>query len=95
MKVNELKPGMNNVNLKGKLSVLKEPREIMTKFGTTVDLIEATFEDETGSIRLTLWGKQAEGLEEGQEVEIVGGFTKEFRDEIQLGIGKTGSVKAA
>jgi replication factor A1 len=95
MNVSELKPGMNNVSIKGKLSELKEPREIQTKFGTTVDLIEAMFEDESGSIKLTLWGKQADGLEEGQEVEITGGFTKEFREELQLGIGKTGSIKTA
>jgi replication factor A1 len=93
MNISELKPGMNNVNIKAKISELKEPREIMTKFGTTIDLTEATLEDESGTIRLALWGKQSEGLEEGQEVEVVGGFTKEFRDEIQLGIGKTGSIK--
>jgi replication factor A1 len=92
MNIAELKPGMNTVNLKAKISELKEPREIMTKFGTTIDLIEATLEDDSGSIKLTLWGKQAEGLEEGQEVEIKGGFTKEFRDELQLGIGKAGSI---
>ena len=57
MNVSELKPGMNDVSLKGKLSEIKEPREVQTKFGTTVELIEATFEDESGSIRLTLWGK--------------------------------------
>lgn len=93
MNISELKPGMNNVNIKAKISELKEPREIMTKFGTTIDLTEATLEDESGTIRLALWGKQSEGLEEGQEVEVAGGFTKEFRDEIQLGIGKTGSIK--
>ena len=93
MKINELKSGMNDVNIKAKIAELKEPREVNTKFGTTVVLTEATLEDDSGSIRLTLWGEQADNLEEGQEVEIVNGFTKDFRDEIQLGIGKRGSVK--
>lgn len=93
MKINELKPGMNNVSIKAKITDLKDPREIMTKFGTTTTLSEATLEDETGSVKLTLWGKQAEGLENDQEVEIVGGFTKEFRDELQLGIGRNGTIK--
>ena len=93
MQINELKPAMNEVNIKAKIIELKEPREVMTKFGTSTTLIEATLEDETGTIKLTLWGKQAEGLEEGSEIEINGGFTKEFRDELQLGIGKKGSIK--
>lgn len=93
MQINELKPAMNEVNIKAKIVELKEPREVMTKFGTATTLIEATLEDETGTIKLTLWGKQADELEEGNEVEITGGFTKEFRDELQLGLGKKGSIK--
>ena len=93
MQISELKPAMNEVNLKAKIIELKEPREVMTKFGTSTTLIEATLEDESGTIKLTLWGKQADELEEGNEIEIIGGFTKEFRDELQLGLGKKGSIK--
>jgi len=94
MQISDLKPAMNEVNLKAKIIELKEPREVMTKFGTATTSTEATLEDETGTIKLTLWGKQADELEEGSEVEITGGFTKEFRDELQLGLGKKGSIKA-
>ena len=93
MQINELKPTMNEVSLKAKIIELKEPREVMTKFGTSTTLTEATLEDESGTIKLTLWGKQADELEEGSEIEIIGGFTKEFRDELQLGLGKKGSIK--
>ncbi|NIM47370.1 MAG: hypothetical protein GTN40_04420 [Candidatus Aenigmarchaeota archaeon] len=93
MKIEELKPGMNNVDIKAKIIELTEPREIMTKFGTMTTLTEATLEDGSGSIKLTLWGKQSEGIEKNQEVEITGGFTKEFRDELQIGIGRNGSIK--
>lgn len=93
MKVNELKPDMNNVNIKAKITEMKEPREIMTKFGTATTLTEAMLEDDTGSVKLTLWGKQSDGLENDKEVEITGGFTKEFREELQVGLGKRGSIK--
>lgn len=93
MQISELKPAMNEVTIKAKIIELKEPREVMTKFGTSTTLTEATLEDETGTIKLTLWGKQADELEEGSEIEVIGGFTKEFRDELQLGIGKKGSIK--
>jgi len=94
MKINELKPGMSNVNLKAKIIELKEPREVNTKFGTTVVLTEVVLEDDSGNVKLTLWGEQADNLETEQEVEITGGFTKEFRDEIQLTLGRKGSIKA-
>jgi replication factor A1 len=93
MQINELKAGMNDVKIKAKIAELKEPREIMTKFGTATTLTEATLEDDSGTIKLTLWGKQSDGLESGQEVEITDGFTKEFREELQLGLGRKGSIK--
>jgi len=93
VKINELKIGMNNLNLKAKVAEMTEPREVMTKFGTVTSLIEATLEDETGSIKLTLWGKQSEGVENGKEVEVTNAFTKQFRDELQLGIGRGGTIK--
>jgi replication factor A1 len=93
MNISELKAGMNITSLKGKIAELKEPRDVNTKFGTTITLTEATLEDETGTVKLVLWGEQSSGLEEGNEVEITGGFTKEFKEEIQLSIGKKGSIK--
>lgn len=93
MKINELKPYMNNVNIKAKVIELKESREVTTKFGTITTLTEAVLEDETGTIKLSLWGNQSEGIEEDQVVEIKDGFTKEFRNELQLGIGRRGSIK--
>ena len=93
MNISELKPAMSNVNIKAKIAELREPREVMTKFGNSINLTEAILEDDTGSIKLTLWGDQAQGIEEGSEVEVTGGFTKEFREEIQLSIGKRGSIK--
>jgi len=93
MKISELKSGMNNVTLKAKVIDLTEPKEVTTKFGTTTTLTVATIEDESGEIKLTLWGKSADGIERGSEIQITGGFVKEFRDEPQLGIGRGGSVK--
>jgi len=93
VKISELKVGMSNVTLKAKVADLTEPREIMTRFGTVTSLTEATLEDDSGSIKMTLWGKQSEGIEKGKEVEVTNGFTKEFRDELQLGIRKGGSIK--
>ena len=93
MKIEELKSGMNNVNLRAKIVDISEPREVMTKFGTSTVLSVATVEDETGTIKLTLWGNDSNGIEEGKDVEINGGFVKEFRDELQLNVGRKGTIK--
>jgi len=94
MKIKDLKIGMSNIDIKVKVAKLSEPREVMTRFGTATKLTEATLEDDSGTIKMTLWGDQAEGIEEGKEVEITGAFVKEFREELQLGIRKGGTIKA-
>jgi replication factor A1 len=93
MKIAELRSGMNHVDLKAKIVKLSETKEILTKFGTVTTLTEAKIEDDTGSMKLVLWGKQSEGIEEGNEIEIKNGFVKVFRDELQLSIGRNGSIK--
>jgi len=94
LKISELKSGMSNVALTAKVAKMTEPKQIMTKFGTQVTLVNATLEDDSGSIPMALWGEQHNGLEEGASVEITGGFTKEFRDELQLGLGRGGKIKS-
>lgn len=92
MKISELKSGMNNVSLKAKVASVSEPKQIQTKFGTQTTLVNAVLQDDSGSMPIALWGQQSEGIEEGKEVELTGGFTKEFRGEVQLGVGKTGKI---
>lgn len=92
-KISDLKPGMNNVDLTAKVASLADPKQIQTKFGTQTTLTEATLDDGSGTVKIALWGVQSEGIEEGSTVEITGGFTKEFRDQLQLGVGKGGKIK--
>jgi len=93
MKISELKAGMNNISLRAKVVKVSEPRQVITKFGTQTTLVTAVLGDESGSIQMTLWGKQSEGIKEGSEVEISSAFTKEFRGELQIGLGRGGSIK--
>lgn len=93
MKISDLKEGMNNVNLQAKIAELEAPREVVTKFGSTTFLTVATLVDESGTIKLTLWGDASKGVEKGKTVKVSGGFVKSFRDELQLSIGRGGAVK--
>ncbi len=93
MNIEDLKVGMRNVDLKAKIAEMDEPRQVTTRFGTPISLTVATLKDDTGTIKLNLWGDQSEGIEEGKDVEVIGGFVKEFRDELQLSVGRNGSIK--
>ena len=93
MLIKDLKPGMNNLTISGKVASVASPRQIQTKFGSTTTLTEVRLSDDTGSVRLPLWGQSSEGIEEGQTIELTGAFTKEFKGEVELGIGRGGKIK--
>ncbi|OGI15159.1 hypothetical protein A3K63_03450 [Candidatus Micrarchaeota archaeon RBG_16_49_10] len=93
-KINELKIGMRNVSLRAKIVELPEPRSVKTKLGYKTQVATATVEDESGKIKLTLWGKQMQKIGEGDTVEIRGGYLTEFRGELQLNVAREGEIKA-
>lgn len=90
--ISDLRAGQNNVDVIGEVSEIEEPKQVLTRFGTQITLVNAKIKDETGDIKITLWGKQSDGVEIGKKLEIKNGFVKEFRNELQLGVGKRGSI---
>ena len=72
---------------------MSEPRDVRTKFGYSTRVATATIEDDTGKIDLTLWGKQIDEIGEGDSVEIVWGYVREFRGELQLNVPRRGEIK--
>jgi len=93
MKINELRVGMNFEELTAKVKEIEETKEVTTKFGTQITLTVAILEDETGTVKLNMWGEQSNGIEEGATVEVKKGFVKDFRGDNQISIGKQGSIK--
>jgi ssDNA-binding replication factor A large subunit len=92
MKISELKAGSNDVSLKAEVTEVTEPRTVNTKYGTNT-VANAVLDDGSGTVKLTLWGKQISTVKQGDNVEITGGFVKEWNGELQLGVGKTGEIK--
>jgi replication factor A1 len=92
LNIGELRAGQNDVNITVEVSSVEAPKEVSTKFGTRVTLVNTMVKDESGEMKLTLWGKQADGVDAGKKVTIANGFVKEFRNELQLGIGKQGTI---
>ena len=92
-KINELKLGMSDISITAKVTDVSEPREVRTKMGYTTKVATATLEDDSGTIPLTLWGKQTEEIGEGDTVEIKDGYISEFKGEIQLNVPRKGELK--
>lgn len=91
-KVMELKPEMRNINMTVRVISSDEPKTISTRSGQRT-ISEAIVGDETGRVKLTLWGKAAGTVEEGQVIEIRGAWTTTYRGDVQLNIGGANNVK--
>ncbi len=88
LQVKNILAGMRNVEVVGKVTRKFELREFKTenREGKVANMIIG---DETGTIRLTMWGEQAENinkLNEGDIVKLVGGYVRENqgRKEVHL-----------
>lgn len=92
MKINEIKIGMGSISLQAKVIDVSEPREVQTKYGKK-NVADATLEDETGQISLTLWEDNINSVSVGDTVSINGAFVTTFRDKIQLNIPKSSKIE--
>ena len=91
VKIQDIQPGMRNIEVTGRISKIGERRNVQTKFGPA-DVATATLEDETGSIDLSLWREQIDMVTEGDNVKLTNAFTTVFGGKPQLNIGKQGQL---
>ena len=76
-----------------KVTELKEPREIITKYGRQSQVCDAWAEDDKGDkVRLTLWNGQIEQISTGSRIKITNGWARNFRDELQVSSGLHGQL---
>ena len=93
MKINELRDGMRKVDVEGNVIEKSDAREVRSRYtNETYKVADATIEDETGTITLTLWNEQVMQVNVGDRVKIENGYIKSFRDILQLNSGKYGSL---
>ena len=92
LKIGDLKAGMRNVNVTGKIETLKDTRTVNLRSGGTAQVADAILSDETGTIKLSLWDDQIQMVGEGDEVSIENGYTQSFRGENSLNIGRYGKL---
>ena len=92
MAISDLTAGQGKVNLTAKITDVSEPREFQ-KFGNSGKVANATLEDDSGKMTLTLWNEQGDLVKEGMKVHIINGWCSEYQGEKQLSTGKFGRLE--
>jgi replication factor A1 len=92
LRIADLKGEQSKVDVEGEIVEKGEPRSVNLRAGGSSDVADCTIRDESGSIKLTLWGDQINTVDVGDKVRIENGYTKAFRGEVQLNIGRYGKL---
>jgi len=93
MKIKELRDGMRRVDVTAKVLEISEPREVQSRYsGESFRVADAIIGDETGTIKLVLWNEQIDRVNVNDTVRIENGYTRSFRGEVQLNVGRYGKL---
>ena len=91
MKLSELRPGMEDVELEVELMSLEESREVTTYSGLEHTLVEGVVSDGSTEMGLTIWNEKIEelqGIEAGDALRLVGCFITSFKGELSVNVGR-------
>ena len=86
-----MKPGMRRVDVSGKIINIDGPRDVQTKFGPG-QVEPATLQDESGTVKVTLWNENISKVSPNDTVQIENGYVDSFRGELQLNVGRYGKL---
>ena len=92
MEIKDVKANQGNVDVVAKIASKESPRTF-TKFGKSGQVCNATLQDDTGKITLTLWNEDVEKVKIGDKIHVQNGWCSEFKGEKQLSAGKFGKIE--
>jgi len=92
-RIADLQVGLRHVYLRAKVIAKSESRAVESRNGTPLLVCLATLSDGTGQIKLPIWNKSIDSVEENDTVIIRGATVSNFRGEMQLSLPwKTGTI---
>ena len=92
MNLADLRDGMRRVDVEGEVSDISDPRNV-TWSGGEGRVADCMMKDDSGQIKLTLWNEDIDRVKPGSKVRITNGYTKSFRGEVTLNVGKYGKLE--
>jgi hypothetical protein len=90
--IQNLRLGMKKVNLKAEVLDTIEPQIVNTQYGNRVKITDVWIADETGKVKLCLWGEQLNLPIVGEMVQIKGASVRIFKGEKLLSLGRFGTL---
>jgi hypothetical protein len=91
--IGELKDGMKNLNVRGKILEKATARTVRgRRRGETLSVTETGLVDDTGRVVLTLWNEQIKYIRVGDEVLVEDGYVSSYRGIKQLSVGRSGRI---
>jgi replication factor A1 len=93
MEIDDLKERQRNVNLEGVKVTELSPVKEFSRMGEPGRVCNATIEDDSGSVALTLWNDEIDEVEEGDILNIKNGYVKMWRGNMQVNTGRKGSFE--
>lgn len=81
----------SNANIEATITAISPVRDVTTSRGPS-QVADATLQDESGTITLTLWGEETKKYSVGQKVKVTDGWVKDFRGKLQVSMGRSGRV---
>ena len=97
LKVKNLIPGLNQVNLKVKVIRIYSSHEFSRKDGGAGKVVNLLVGDDTGVVRVSVWNEKVkllQNIKEGDVIEILNGYTREDDfDGVEVRVGKQGSIR--
>ena len=81
-----------NATFEATITAISPVRDVTTSRGPS-KVADATLQDASGTITLTLWGEDTKTYSVGQKVQITDGWVKDYRGRLQVSMGRSGTIK--
>ncbi len=83
---------MRRVDVEGTIIGKSDSRSVSLRTGGQANVADATLQDDSGSIKLSLWEEMIEQVKVGDRVRVENGYTNSFRGEIRVNVGRYGKL---
>ncbi|MDQ1279578.1 MAG: hypothetical protein QG670_840 [Thermoproteota archaeon] len=90
--ISELRANMRGITVKAKVMEVPSRRLVNTRYGEEAYVSNILLADDTGTIRLSLWNNQIDDVSVGDTVNIEKAKVSMFYGELQLRIGRSGTM---
>ena len=85
---------MKRVEVQASVIDKGDARQVQSRYKDEMyNVADAIVQDETGTIKLTLWNEQIDRINKGDKIKISNAYVKEWQGEKQVNIGRFGKLE--